>query len=280
MSFPKISTRFSSIGPPSSVDDTGGRRRPALPLRLIGLRSDPRRTRVPSYPFSTHALLPRRLPRSRCARRGFAVPAATLEGSVALLVEDGKPRARRLERRRLDRGSAALRIAGAGAEGARMKSAPSASSRGHRRAEGRDRRLSRTRTRSTTTSSRSRAATASTSASTAAARPSRRSSTQPGLVRVYCNIHPQMVGFVMVVDSAFAAVTGRDGAFRFDNVPPGSYVVKAWNEEGGEVSQPVDRARAGRRAARALARRLRLPGRAAQEQVRQGLRPGRRRDRR
>src|SRR5258706_198388 len=31
---------------------------------------------------------------------------------------------------------------------------------------------------------------------------------EPGLVRVYCNIHPQMIGFVMVVDSAFAAVTG------------------------------------------------------------------------
>ena len=31
---------------------------------------------------------------------------------------------------------------------------------------------------------------------------------ETGLVRVYCNIHPQMVGFVMVVDSDFAAVTG------------------------------------------------------------------------
>ena len=31
---------------------------------------------------------------------------------------------------------------------------------------------------------------------------------EAGLVRVYCNIHPQMVGFVMVVDSDFAAVTG------------------------------------------------------------------------
>ena len=62
---------------------------------------------------------------------------------------------------------------------------------------------------------------------------------QTGLVRVYCNIHPQMVGFVMVVDSDFAAVTGRDGRFRFDHLPPGSYVVKFWNEEGGEGSQPV-----------------------------------------
>ena len=29
---------------------------------------------------------------------------------------------------------------------------------------------------------------------------------ETGLVRVYCNIHPQMVGFVLVVDSDFAAV--------------------------------------------------------------------------
>ena len=62
---------------------------------------------------------------------------------------------------------------------------------------------------------------------------------EAGLVRVYCNIHPQMVGFVMVVDSDFAAVTGKDGAFRFDNVPPGNYVLKAWNEQSGETSQPV-----------------------------------------
>jgi hypothetical protein len=61
----------------------------------------------------------------------------------------------------------------------------------------------------------------------------------PGLVRIYCNIHPQMVGFVMVVDSDFVAVTGPDGAFRFDDVPPGPYVVKAWSEAGGEVATPV-----------------------------------------
>ena len=62
---------------------------------------------------------------------------------------------------------------------------------------------------------------------------------ETGLVRVYCNIHPQMVGFVMVVDSDFVAVTGPDGAFRFDNLPPGSYVVKVWHEEGGETRHPV-----------------------------------------
>lgn len=62
---------------------------------------------------------------------------------------------------------------------------------------------------------------------------------QPGLVRIYCNIHPQMIGFVMVVDSAVAAITGPDGSFRLDNVPPGSHTLKAWQEEGAEVSQPI-----------------------------------------
>ncbi len=57
----------------------------------------------------------------------------------------------------------------------------------------------------------------------------------PGLVRVYCNIHPQMVGFVMVVDSDFAAVTGPGGSFRFADVPPGAHVVKVWHEEAEET---------------------------------------------
>lgn len=62
---------------------------------------------------------------------------------------------------------------------------------------------------------------------------------EPGLVRVYCNIHPQMVGFVMVVDSDFAAVTDRSGSFRFEGVPAGSWTLKAWHEEGSETSLPL-----------------------------------------
>jgi len=60
---------------------------------------------------------------------------------------------------------------------------------------------------------------------------------EPGLVRVYCNIHPQMVGFVMVVDSDFAAVTGSDGSFRFEGVPSGPHKLKVWHEEAGETME-------------------------------------------
>jgi plastocyanin len=61
----------------------------------------------------------------------------------------------------------------------------------------------------------------------------------PGLVRVYCNIHPQMVGYVRVVDSSFATVTGPGGTFSFDGVPAGERVVRAWCEAGGETSATV-----------------------------------------
>ena len=80
---------------------------------------------------------------------------------------------------------------------------------------------------------------------------------EPGLVRVYCNIHPQMVGFVMVVDSDFKAVTGPDGSFRFEGVPPGAHVVKAWHEEGTETSQAVTVRASGEEA---LSLRLDLSG--------------------
>ncbi len=60
---------------------------------------------------------------------------------------------------------------------------------------------------------------------------------QPGLVRVYCNIHPQMIGFVMVVDSDFSTVTGPDGSFRFEGVPLGPRRLKIWHEEGGDAAE-------------------------------------------
>jgi plastocyanin len=62
---------------------------------------------------------------------------------------------------------------------------------------------------------------------------------EPGLVQVYCNIHPQMIGYVMVVDSDWFAVTGQNGSFRLRDLPAGDYQLKAWHEEGGETRLPL-----------------------------------------
>jgi plastocyanin len=61
---------------------------------------------------------------------------------------------------------------------------------------------------------------------------------KPGLVRIYCNIHPQMSAFVYVMDHPYFAWASRDGSFRIDDVPPGNYTLAAWSEEG-EARQPV-----------------------------------------
>jgi len=61
----------------------------------------------------------------------------------------------------------------------------------------------------------------------------------PGVVRIYCNIHPQMSGFVLVLDSPFWARVGADGRFTIPDVPAGSWIVKAWHERSGEGEQPV-----------------------------------------
>jgi plastocyanin len=60
-----------------------------------------------------------------------------------------------------------------------------------------------------------------------------------GLVRVFCNIHPRMIGFIMVRDNAWYAQPGADGSFRIADVPPGTYTLKVWHERAAEVSQTI-----------------------------------------
>jgi plastocyanin len=62
---------------------------------------------------------------------------------------------------------------------------------------------------------------------------------KPGVVRVYCNIHPQMSAIVLVADSGHYTKAAGDGSFTLSDVPAGSYVLKAWHERGGELSQEI-----------------------------------------
>jgi plastocyanin len=53
---------------------------------------------------------------------------------------------------------------------------------------------------------------------------------RPGIVRVFCNIHPSMSAVIVVVDSPFFTTTANDGLFSFSNVPPGSYELHFFHE--------------------------------------------------
>jgi plastocyanin len=60
-----------------------------------------------------------------------------------------------------------------------------------------------------------------------------------GVFRQLCNVHPEMSAFIHVFDNPFFAVTGADGKFTIDNIPPGTYTLKTWSEKGGETSRSV-----------------------------------------
>lgn len=53
---------------------------------------------------------------------------------------------------------------------------------------------------------------------------------QPGIVRVFCDIHSHMSAFILVFSHRYVAVTDDEGRYRIENVPPGTYTVVAWNE--------------------------------------------------
>jgi plastocyanin len=68
---------------------------------------------------------------------------------------------------------------------------------------------------------------------------------QPGLVQVYCNIHPHMAAYVMVVDSPIHGVADDQGRITLRDIPAGRRTIEGWNVRGGFWSREV-MIRAGR----------------------------------
>jgi plastocyanin len=60
-----------------------------------------------------------------------------------------------------------------------------------------------------------------------------------GLVRVYCNIHPQMSAVVLVRDNPYFTKAAADGSFTIEGVPAGRYTLTAWHEKGGSAAQEI-----------------------------------------
>jgi plastocyanin len=61
----------------------------------------------------------------------------------------------------------------------------------------------------------------------------------PETLRVGCDLHSWMRGWVVVSDHPFYAVTNDEGEFAFENIPPGKYTLQVWQETLGEVNQEV-----------------------------------------
>jgi len=62
---------------------------------------------------------------------------------------------------------------------------------------------------------------------------------KPEIVRIDCDLHTWMRAWVVVAEHSYYAVTGANGEFVLDNVPPGKYTLKIWQETLGTVTRDV-----------------------------------------
>ncbi len=67
----------------------------------------------------------------------------------------------------------------------------------------------------------------------------------PGVVNVYCNVHPNMSAVVHVMSTPYYGFADANGDYSFD-VPPGKYRVTAWNEQGGSATSEIEVANNGK----------------------------------
>lgn len=62
---------------------------------------------------------------------------------------------------------------------------------------------------------------------------------QPGLVTVHCNIHPNMVANLLVLNNPHFTVTDRSGLFVLSGVPDGTYQLRTWNRFGASGRREI-----------------------------------------
>jgi len=65
-----------------------------------------------------------------------------------------------------------------------------------------------------------------------------------GAAQILCNLHLEMGGYIVVVPTPYFALTGNDGTFTIKNVPPGTYTLKTWSEDGKPATQTITAANA------------------------------------
>jgi plastocyanin len=63
---------------------------------------------------------------------------------------------------------------------------------------------------------------------------------KPEVVKVTCDVHSWMLGWVAVLPTPYFGVTDESGVVKIDNVPAGKHKVEVWHEVFGKQSKEVD----------------------------------------
>lgn len=62
---------------------------------------------------------------------------------------------------------------------------------------------------------------------------------KPGEVPLLCNVHAEMSAFVIVLENPYFSLTGKDGVFKIENVPTGTYKLSAWHETLKTITKDI-----------------------------------------
>jgi plastocyanin len=61
-----------------------------------------------------------------------------------------------------------------------------------------------------------------------------------GAFPVYCNIHPKMTAYVLVVNTPWHTQPGQDGRWTLGGVPSGKYEMHVWHERAAEYIREIE----------------------------------------
>ncbi|HEY0513981.1 MAG TPA: hypothetical protein VGH73_18875 [Thermoanaerobaculia bacterium] len=68
---------------------------------------------------------------------------------------------------------------------------------------------------------------------------------QPGVVRVYCNVHHDMVAYIVVLDTPYHASPNADGEFSLRGLPRGPGKLVVWHEQADPKTIDLELPRKG-----------------------------------
>jgi len=68
---------------------------------------------------------------------------------------------------------------------------------------------------------------------------------KPGVARILCNVHPNMEAYIVVKEQPLFSVADKNGNYRIDGIPLGSYRISVWHPELGTTDAGVELVRAG-----------------------------------
>jgi len=63
--------------------------------------------------------------------------------------------------------------------------------------------------------------------------------TSPELIKVTCDVHNWMSGYIWVTEHPYTVVAGEDGSYEITEIPAGKYKIEFWHETLGKLSQEI-----------------------------------------